>query len=110
MKGVVSRELDGGAATPWHTLADAPDGMHPFFQQEISDIRNAVRAVGVLDDLDAEAWLELKRLGLSDADLAAASGVEEHEARAKREASGVRPTYRRVDSCGGEVEATSNYY
>ena len=110
MKAMRSRELDGGAATPWQTLADAPDGMHPFFQQEISDIRNAVRAVGVLDDLDAEAWLELKRLGLSDADLAAASGVEEHEARAKREASGVRPMYRRVDSCAGEVEATSNYY
>ena len=110
MKAMRSRELDAGAATPWQTLADAPDGMHPFFQREISDIRNAVRSVGVLDDLDAEAWLELKRLGLSDADLAAASGVEEHEARAKREASGVRPAYRRVDSCAGEVEATSNYY
>jgi carbamoyl-phosphate synthase large subunit len=110
MKAMRSRELDAGAATPWQTLADVPDDLHPFFQREISDIRHAVRSLGVLDDLDAEAWLELKRLGLSDADLAAASGVEEQEARAKREASGVRPAYRRVDSCAGEVEATSNYY
>ena len=110
MKAMRSRELDAGAATPWLTLADVPDDMHPFFQHEIADIRHAIRSVGLLDDLDAGAWLELKRLGLADGDIAAASGVDELEARTKREACGVRPSYRRVDSCAGEVEAASNYY
>ena len=30
--------------------------------------------------------------------------------RARRRGCGVRPAYRRVDSCAGEVEAASNYY
>src|SRR6185369_107774 len=54
-------------------------------------------------------WLRLKRLGHSDADVAAASGTTEEAARAARRAWGVRPSYRRVDSCAGEVEAASNY-
>jgi carbamoyl-phosphate synthase large subunit len=57
----------------------------------------------------ADDWLRLKRLGLSDADIGAACGVGESVARAKRRAWGVRPAYRRVDSCAGEVEAGSNY-
>jgi carbamoyl-phosphate synthase large subunit len=35
--------------------------------------------------------------------------VSEETARAKRRAWGVRPSYRRVDSCAAEVEAASNY-
>src|SRR5207247_11270335 len=62
-----------------------------------------------LEDLVADDWLRLKRLGLSDADVAAACGVTEELARAKRREWGVRPSYRRVDSCAAEVEAASNY-
>ena len=110
MKAMRSRELDAGAATPWLTLTDIPDDLHPFFKREIADIRHAARSIGLLDELSADAWLDLKRLGLSDAEIAAASGADEHEARARREACGVRPSYRRVDSCAGEVEASSSYF
>ncbi len=110
MKAMRSRELDAGAATPWLTLTDIPDDLHPFFKREIADIRHATRSIGLLDELSADAWLDLKRLGLSDAEIAAASGADEHEARARREACGVRPSYRRVDSCAGEVEASSSYF
>ena len=37
-------------------------------------------------------------------------GTTEEIARAKRRGWGVRPAYRRVDSCAAEVEADSNYY
>jgi carbamoyl-phosphate synthase large subunit len=106
MKAMRSRELDAGAATPWLTLADAPDDLHPFFQAELERLRAPIAAVPVT----ADEWLALKRLGTSDADVAAATGVEETEVRARRKACGVRPVYRRVDSVAGEVEASSNYY
>ena len=63
-----------------------------------------------LPDLVADDWLRLKRLGHSDAAVAAACGVSEERARAARRAWGVRPAYRRVDSCAAEVEASSNYF
>ena len=36
--------------------------------------------------------------------------ANEEDVRAKRRGWGVRPAYRRVDSCAGEVEAASTYY
>ena len=60
------------------------------------------------DDLVAADWLRLKRLGLSDADIAEASGATEDEARSRRRAWAVRPAFRRVDSCAAEVEVDRN--
>ena len=34
-KAMRSRELDAGAATPWATLDDLPDGVHPWFLREL---------------------------------------------------------------------------
>jgi carbamoyl-phosphate synthase large subunit len=110
MKAMRSRELDRGAVTPWATLADVPDGVHPWFEEEIFRIQEALFSIDSLDDLVADDWIRLKRLGISDAEIAAAAGATEDEARARRRGCGVRPVYRRVDSCAGEVEARSNYY
>ena len=110
MKAMRSRELDRGAATPWQTLADVPDDIHPFFHAEIARIATGSRCGASVDELDADDWLRLKRLGLSDAEIAAATGATEDAVRARRRDCGVRPVYRRVDSCAGEVEAASNYY
>src|SRR5262249_52970546 len=110
LKTMRSRELDSVAAAPWRGLEDVPEGVHPWFQAELDRIRAAVAAPRCLDDLVAGHWLRLKRLGLSDADVAASCGTTEEAARAHRRASGIRPVYRRVDSCAGEVEAGSNYF
>jgi carbamoyl-phosphate synthase large subunit len=110
LKALRSRELDGGAVTPWASLDLAPDGVHPWFFEELGRVEAAVRIGARIEDLVADDWLRLKRLGLSDADVAAACGTTEEVARAKRRAWGVRPSYRRVDSCAGEVEAASNYF
>jgi carbamoyl-phosphate synthase large subunit len=106
-KALRSRELDGGAVSPWPSLDELPEGLHPWFRAEIERLRLGSL---YLDDLVADDWLRLKRLGHADAAIAEACGVSEERARAARRAWGVRPSYRRVDSCGGEVEAASNYF
>ena len=107
LKALRSRELDGGAVTPWASLEQAPEGLHPWFRAELERVRLGPLQ---LEDLVADDWTRLKRLGYSDADIGAAAGTSEETARAKRRAWGVRPSFRRVDSCAGEVEAASNYF
>jgi carbamoyl-phosphate synthase large subunit len=109
LKAIRSRELDGGAVTPWEALDTIPAGVHPWFRRELESVTAALGRVHSLDDLVADDWLRLKRLGLSDADVGAACGATEETARARRRAWGVKPAFRRVDSCAGEVEAGSNY-
>jgi carbamoyl-phosphate synthase large subunit len=109
LKAVRSRELDGGAVTPWSAIDAIPEGVHPWFRRELDSVTAALGRVHSLDDLVVDDWARLKRLGLSDADIGAACGVDEDAARARRRGWGVKPAYRRVDSCAGEVEAGSNY-
>ena len=109
LKAIRSRELDGGAVTPWEALDAVPSGVHPWFRRELESVVSALAHVHSLDDLVADDWLRLKRVGLSDADIAAQAGTTEEQARAKRRSWGVKPSFRRVDSCAGEVEAGSNY-
>jgi carbamoyl-phosphate synthase large subunit len=109
LKAIRSRELDGGGVTPWAALDAVPQGVHPWFRGELETVIAALARIGSLDDLVADDWVRLKRLGLSDADVAAQCETTEERARAKRRSWGVKPAYRRVDSCAGEVEAGSNY-
>src|SRR5207302_10987894 len=110
LKAMRSRELDAGATTPWATLAETPEDIHPFFQRELALIGEALGEVADVGSLVAGDWLRLKRLGLSDAEIAVAAGTTETAVRQRRRDCGVRPSYRRVDSCAGEVEAASNYF
>jgi carbamoyl-phosphate synthase large subunit len=105
-KALRSRELDGGAVTPWASLDEPAKGLHPWFRGELERLR--LESMN-LSDLVADDWLRLKRLGHSDACVANACGVSEEQARASRRSWGVRPAYRCVDSCAAEVEAGSNY-
>ncbi len=50
-----------------------------------------------------------KRLGLSDRRIAALTGVTEATVRAARHAAGVRPVYKRVDTCAAEFESFTPY-
>src|SRR2546421_2058123 len=98
LKAIRSRELDGGAVTPWEALDTVPAGVHPWFRREVEAVAAALARVHSLDDLVADDWLKLKRLGISDADVAAACGATEEAARARRRAWGVRPAFRRGGS------------
>jgi carbamoyl-phosphate synthase large subunit len=110
LKAMRSRELDAGAETPWSGLADLPEGVHPWFRAELARVEEALAGLEYVGDLVADDWLRLKRVGLSDAQIAARCETTEDVVRARRRAWGVRPAYRRVDSCAGEVEAASNYF
>ena len=104
------RSCDEESTTAWSQLFAVPEGVHPWFVSEIERVEAALNRVTSLNDLTAADWLRLKRLGFSDADVAAHCGVAEAVARADRRSCGVSPVYRRVDSCAAEVDATSNYF
>src|SRR5947209_4923604 len=91
LKAQRSRELDvGKSATASPQLSD---DVHPWFRSEIERAHVALDRVASIEDLVADDFLRLKRLGISDADLGETCGVTEDEARARRRASGVRPVY-----------------
>ncbi len=83
----------------------------PWFLDQIEDIVAAERevAAGGVDALDAARLRALKRMGFSDARLAQLVGVEEKAVRALRRAFGIRPVYKRVDSCAAEFATTTAY-
>ncbi len=62
-----------------------------------------------LEEVDEALMRELKRRGFSDARLARLLGVTEGEVRSRRHALGVRPVYKRVDSCAAEFPAATAY-
>jgi carbamoyl-phosphate synthase large subunit len=103
LKAHGSRELEVGAPTPWASLEDhdLPEGLHPWFREQIAHAREELRS--------GDLW-RAKRAGWGDDSIGAALGVEGIEVRRRRHAEGVLPTFRRVDSCAGEVEAASNYF
>jgi carbamoyl-phosphate synthase large subunit len=100
---------------PVDTLANAT-GIDPWFLDRIAEITIARGALGAmldkggLDALGAPEWRHLKRLGFSDGQIAYLAGVPESDARASRLASGVRATFKTVDTCGAEFVAQTPYY
>ncbi len=83
----------------------------PWFLVQIEDIvksESEVRAKGVAT-LTKERMFELKRKGFSDRRLARLLNISEGEVRNKRHALGVRPVYKRVDSCAAEFSTATAY-
>jgi carbamoyl-phosphate synthase large subunit len=60
--------------------------------------------------LDARMWRRTKRLGFSDAQLAHLWRSDVATVRAAREAAGVLPTYKTVDTCAAEFAALTPYH
>ncbi len=103
LKAYGSRELDPGSPTPWASLEDddLPEGLHPWFREQIA------KAKGELSSGDL---LRAKRAGWGDDSIGATMDLTGEEIRRRRHELGIRPAYRRVDSCAGEVEAGSSYF
>ncbi|MGZ7023782.1 MAG: carbamoyl-phosphate synthase large subunit, partial [Ilumatobacteraceae bacterium] len=60
--------------------------------------------------LPARGWRRAKQLGFSDAQLAHLWGIDELVVRDLREAAGVIPTYKTVDTCAAEFDAETPYH
>src|SRR5690606_33288594 len=86
-------------------------GVDPWFLVQVEDIiKDEQRLVGKsLSDIDRDTLFALKRKGFSDARLANLLNVSEAELRAHRHALGVRPVYKRVDTCAAEFKSSTAY-
>ena len=60
--------------------------------------------------MDLELLEKAKAYGFSDRQIAHLTGRTEDEVRAERNAAGVVPAYRLVDTCAAEFEAYTPYY
>ncbi|WP_133479561.1 carbamoyl-phosphate synthase large subunit [Cognatilysobacter segetis] len=82
-----------------------------WFLDQIEEIvqAEAELAAAGLASLDAGRMRALKRMGFSDARLAQVTGTDEGAVRALRRAFGVRPVYKRIDSCAGEFATETAY-
>ncbi|MFZ9734064.1 MAG: carbamoyl-phosphate synthase large subunit [Burkholderiaceae bacterium] len=63
-----------------------------------------------LAEIDAELFFALKRKGFSDRRLAYLLDTSEAEVRKQRHTLGVRPVYKRVDTCAAEFDTGTSYF
>ncbi|NOZ36566.1 MAG: carbamoyl-phosphate synthase large subunit [Gammaproteobacteria bacterium] len=76
--------------------------------EELVKLENEVREQGMAA-LDKARMRRLKRKGFSDRRLAKLLDIREHELRALRHEQGVRPVYKRVDTCAAEFATNTAY-
>ena len=124
-KDILTRELtEPGAKRIWY-IADAfrqkwsidsvfeLTGIDPWFLIQIEEIIKLETIVSnmELSDVNKDLFYNLKRKGFSDARLSALLGISERKVRDSRHALGIRPVYKRVDTCAAEfVSATAYMY
>jgi carbamoyl-phosphate synthase large subunit len=86
-------------------------GVDPWFLVQIEDIIKDEQRVSetALSDLDKGQIFRLKRKGFSDARLAQLLGVSEKSFRKQRQSLGVRPVFKRVDTCAAEFATDTAY-
>ena len=85
----------------------------PWFLSQLEEIVDAeaeIRAAGAPTTWKWELWREIKRLGFSDGDIAALTGVTPGEARRLRLERGEAPVFKTVDTCAAEFEAYTPYF
>ena len=87
-------------------------GVDPWFIENIAEIVRFEREhlSTPAAALRPQTIRRAKRLGFSDAQLAAAAGTTERAVRARRIRAGILPTYKLVDTCAAEFEAHTPYY
>ena len=86
-------------------------GIDPWFLVQIEDlIGHEQQVAGLkLPAIDRDYMKLLKRKGFSDQRLAQLLGVDELAVQQARHGMGVRPVYKRVDTCAAEFVATTAY-
>ena len=83
----------------------------PWFLAQIEQIiatETMVKA-RTLDSLSADEMRFLKKKGFSDKRLAKLLGTNQHDLRRRRHVLGVRPVYKRVDTCAAEFATQTAY-
>jgi len=100
----VKRALEVG----WtHEEIHRMTGIDAWFLDQIQQIADLKELL--VQPLNEETLREAKRMGFSDGRLAALSGLSERDVRGLRERLGIRPVYKRVDTCAAEFESHTPY-
>jgi carbamoyl-phosphate synthase large subunit len=83
----------------------------PWFLAQMEDLvaRELALKGRSLDSVGTGEMRELKRRGFSDRRLARLLATDQHAVRALRHALGVRPVYKRVDTCAAEFSTDTAY-
>ncbi|MFI4931767.1 MAG: carbamoyl-phosphate synthase large subunit, partial [Burkholderiales bacterium] len=83
----------------------------PWFLAQIEQLVDAERQLGgrALASVSLAEMRRLKQMGFADRRLARLLGTNEHEVRKVRHAMGVRPVYKRVDTCAAEFATQTAY-
>jgi len=88
-------------------------GIDPWF---IGQIKNLVKMeeqllrYNVPEDIPTEFFIELKKNGYSDAQIAWLLRIDEKPVTRERKKRGIRRVYKMVDTCAAEFESTTNYF
>ena len=119
---LVDRLTNPGADRIWY-VADAVragfeleeiygySGIDPWFLVQIADIiKWESRLHGMkLEHLDHALMWDLKRRGFSDRRISELLAVSEGDIRERRWSLGIRPVYKRVDTCAAEFASSTAY-
>ena len=119
----LERELgDPGAQRIWYVGQAFREGMSldqvhaltridPWFLIQIEDIVKTEKSLTgrSLKGISAAELRELKRKGFADRRLAKLLSTDETSVRLHRHAAGVRPVYKRVDTCAAEFSTSTAY-
>ena len=93
-----------------HEEVHASCKIDPWFLEQLQaiiDLENRVKAHGIPNT--PGALRQLKAAGFSDARLAVLAKTDEDSVRAARRALGVRPVFKRIDTCAAEFQAPTAY-
>jgi len=75
--------------------------------RHLVEIETGIRQYGI--PADGDSLLELKRFGFSDARLAELGGQDQQAVTSLRDRLGIRPVYKRIDTCAGEFPSMTPY-
>ncbi|MDA0339711.1 MAG: carbamoyl-phosphate synthase large subunit, partial [Proteobacteria bacterium] len=83
----------------------------PWFLNQIDEIVQAENEIAgkALSDITAAAMFKLKQFGFADTRLAQLLSSTETKVRKSRQKQGIRPVYRRVDTCAAEFASSTAY-
>jgi carbamoyl-phosphate synthase large subunit len=76
-------------------------------EDEATRVEGAAKGAALLDD--KEGLARRKRLGMSDRRIMKLTGTSEEQVRQARLKHGIRPVFKRVDTCAAEFEAHTPY-
>lgn len=101
--------LDGGVSPA--RVVDAT-GIDPWFVDQLASIVRVEHEIrgSRPEEWTRARWREVKQLGFSDAYVAHLTARTTREIAAARAAHGVVPTFKTVDTCAAEFDATTPYH